>query len=109
MPCQPDPNYYHGGVALRVDAYKQDGSWLRLQPMQTLLPLAAISVQTSAEAVVTSIPVLISACASVLVLCSCPEADPPAPILLVRNTSISIMKLCIACLSRQYRSGSVQS
>lgn len=74
MPCRPDPNYYRGGVALRVDAFKQDGSWLRLQPVQTLLPLADISVQTSAEAVVTSAPT--SAPAPALVLCSRPEADP---------------------------------
>ena len=41
-------------MVLHVDAYKQDGSWMRLQPLQTLLPLSAISVQTSAEAVVMS-------------------------------------------------------
>lgn len=52
MPCQPDPDYYSGGIALHVDAYKQDGSWMRLQPVQTPLPLATISVQTSVEAVV---------------------------------------------------------
>ena len=52
MPCQPDPSCYSGGIALRVDAYKEDGSWMRMQPVQTPQPLSDISVQTSAEAVV---------------------------------------------------------
>ena len=56
--CEPDSSYYGGGVALRVDAYKQDGSWMRLQAVQTPLPLSAVSVQTSAEAVVESTVVL---------------------------------------------------
>ncbi len=54
VPCQLDPYYYSGGIALRVNGYKEDGSWIRLQPVQTLLPLSSISVQTSAEAVVRS-------------------------------------------------------
>ena len=37
---------------LRVDAFKSDASWMRLQAVQTLHPLASISMQTSAEAVV---------------------------------------------------------
>ena len=39
---------------LRVDAFKPDASWMRLQAVQTLRPLASISVQTSSEAVVRS-------------------------------------------------------
>ncbi len=66
VPCEPDMNFYRGGAALRVDAYKQDGSWIRLQPVQTLLPLSAISVQTSAEAVVKSTAISTElSCASV--------------------------------------------
>jgi len=40
---------------LHVDAYKQDGSWLRLQPIQVAQSLSGISVQTSVEAVVQTL------------------------------------------------------
>ena len=54
VPCAPDRGFYGGGIVLRVDAFKADASWMRLQAVQTVHPLASISVQTSSEAVVRS-------------------------------------------------------
>ena len=50
--CTPDPDFYGGNIALHVDAYKQDGSWIRLQPVQAPHPFSSITVQTSGDAVV---------------------------------------------------------
>lgn len=55
VPCAPDCGFYGGSIVLRVDAFKADASWMRLQAVQTLHPLASISVQTSSEAVVRSL------------------------------------------------------
>ena len=51
-PCAPDRSFYGGSIVLRVDAFKADASWMRLQAVQTVHQLASISVQTSSEAVV---------------------------------------------------------
>ena len=53
-PCAPDWGFYGGSIVLRVDTFKPDASWLRLQAVQTVHPLVGISVQTSSEAVVCS-------------------------------------------------------
>ena len=55
-PCTPDRGFYGGSIVLRVDAFKPDATWMRLQAVQTVHPLASISVQTSTEAVVRSAP-----------------------------------------------------
>ena len=52
VPCAPDQGFYRGSIVLRVDAFKPDASWMRLQAVQTVNPLAGISAQTSSEAVV---------------------------------------------------------
>ena len=52
VPCAPDRSFYGSGIVLRVDVFKPDASWMRLQALQTLHPLASISVRTSSEAVV---------------------------------------------------------
>ena len=55
VPCKADHDFYGGNIVLHVDAYKQDGSWLRLQPIQVAQSLSGISVQTSVEAVVQTL------------------------------------------------------
>ena len=67
---------------LRVDAFKADASWMRLQAVQTAHPLASISVQTSSEAVVRA--PLLGACSLInnafKELCeSVPLASQPSP------------------------------
>jgi hypothetical protein len=47
--CTPVQAWYNGNVAIRVDRYKADGSWLRLQVLQVAaygMP-SSVSIRTS--------------------------------------------------------------
>lgn len=48
MPCAANEGWYSGGIVVRVDGYKTDASWLRVQLLQVAGPgaVTGVSVRT---------------------------------------------------------------